>query len=237
VAPIHESELQAEEVAQSRWKSLDPTFARFRATILRPGQKRASQFSHVGARNSSRQLGRLLPKLGGVEWNRKEVTSMNRTRLTPLVTRMFLIVTLLLGIVAFSDETAQAQRWQRYDRYRGQINRGVSVYPRRYPRVYAGRGYWNNAWYGYGYGHGFGFGYGYGYGYGYPYQSYYFATSHVWEGEGFRDGLDDGKDDAKDGKANDPFRHKDYKNALTSAYIDGYLRGYEEGYRRYAVNE
>ena len=133
---------------------------------------------------------------------------MNMKRIKGLVTRMLLVVSLLLGVVAFTAPAAQAQRWGRgFDRQRGRIPSRVFVYPRR--------GYWPNRWY------------WYGYPYGYP--SYYLPT-HVSEGAGYHDGLDDGKDDAKHRKANDPYRHKDYKNAETSGYISGYLRGYAEGY-------
>src|SRR5262245_23752584 len=134
-----------------------------------------------------------------------------------LLTRMLLVVTLLFGVVALMGTTVQAQGRQRFDRFRGQPR--VFIYPRAYPR----RWYWSD-WY---WGDRWGW---YGVDYPYYYQGY-FPSGHVTEGQGFHDGLDDGKDDAKHGKGNDPYRHKDYKNAVTSAYINGYLRGYAEGYR------
>lgn len=145
----------------------------------------------------------------------KEVTSMKRNRIIALVTRMLLVVSLVFGVVALTGTTAQAQRGHGFDGHRHRVPSRVFVYPRIYPRGW----YWHNRWS--------------WYGSGYPYHhSYYFPSTHVSEGQGYRDGLDDGKDDARDGKANDPYRHKDYKDAVTSAYIGGYLRGYAEGYRQ-----
>ena len=141
---------------------------------------------------------------------------MNMKRVKRLVTRMLVVVSLLFAVVALTGTEVQAQRWQRFDRHNGRVPSRAFVYPRVYPR----RGYWPNRWY------------WYGETYPYPYQSYYFPSSHVSEGQGYRDGLDDGKGDAKHRKASDPYRHKDYKNAVTSAYISGYLRGYAEGYRQ-----
>jgi hypothetical protein len=121
----------------------------------------------------------------------------------------------MFGAVALTETTAQAQSWRRYDGNRGRVGiQRRGYYPRR-------RWYWHNRydwWYG-------------GYPYNY-YPGYYFSSSHITEGQGYRDGLDDGKDDVKDGKAFDPYRHKDYKNGVTSAYLSAYLRGYEEGYGR-----
>jgi hypothetical protein len=136
-----------------------------------------------------------------------------RNRTTRLIIKMLLVVGLLSGVVALTGSTAQAQRWQRIDRYRGGAHGRVFIYPRRW---YWDRWYWYDPIYPFGY------------------QSYYYSNNHVTEGQGYRDGLDDGKDDAKDGKPNNPYRHKDYKNAITSAYIDGYLRGYTEGFRQLA---
>ena len=137
---------------------------------------------------------------------------MNRVKGT--VTRMLLVVTLLFGIVVLTGPTVQAQGRNRFDR--GRVHpRRVFVSPRRW--YWHDRWYWND--------------------YPYNYQSFYFPSTHVTEGQGYRDGLNDGKDDVKDRKANDPYRHKDYKNAVTSAYISGYLRGYAEGYRQVDVNE
>lgn len=135
---------------------------------------------------------------------------MHRNRVKELVTRMLLVISLLFGVVASLGTTAQAQGWQRSDRhYR---NRGrVFVYPRRW--------YWHDRWFWRDQTYPF-------------YENYYFPSSHVTEGQGYKDGLDDGKDDSKDRKAYDPYRHKDYKNAVTSAYINGYLRGYADGFRQ-----
>lgn len=66
----------------------------------------------------------------------------------------------------------------------------------------------------------------------YWYGRTYFPPTHVTAGEGYSDGLDDGKHDAKHAKGYDPYRHNDFKNAVTSAYTDSYLRGYAEGYRQ-----
>lgn len=136
---------------------------------------------------------------------------MKKNRIMGLVTRMVLVVSLVFGVVALTGTTAEAQRGHGFFRHGGRVPSRVFVYPRRW---YWGDRYWYGPWYPYGY------------------QSYYFPSSHVSEGQGYHDGLDDGKDDARDGKANEPYRHKDYKNAITSAYISGYLRGYAEGYRR-----
>jgi hypothetical protein len=136
---------------------------------------------------------------------------MKIERAKRVVTRVVLVVSLLIGLVSFTGTTVQAQGRHRFDRNRGR----VFIYP---------RGYWHHRWYGYD-----------RYGLVDPYyQSYYYPTSHVTEGQGHRDGLDDGKDDARDRKPYDPYRHKDYKNAVTSAYIDGYLRGYADGYHQAA---
>ncbi|HWN99034.1 MAG TPA: hypothetical protein VNS63_07155 [Blastocatellia bacterium] len=142
---------------------------------------------------------------------------MKRNRVKALVTRMLLVLGLLFGLVGLTDTTVQAQSGRRFDRHPGRVPSRVFIYPRVYPR----RWYWYDRWN--------------WYDGGYPYyQSYYFPSTHETEGQGYHDGLDDGKDDAKDRKAYDPYRHKDYRNAITSAYIDGYLRGYAEGYRRVA---
>lgn len=136
---------------------------------------------------------------------------MNSKRIKTLVTRMLLVVTLLLGTVALTGTTAHAQRSRGWDRNRGQVHVHPGWSYRRWPRY--NRWYWS--------------------GYPFGYQSYYyFPSTHVTEGQGYRDGRDDGKDDAKDGKGYDPYRHKDYQNAETSAYISGYIRGYQEGYRQ-----
>src|SRR5262245_15984526 len=137
---------------------------------------------------------------------------MTINRNSKLLVRMLLLVTLLVGVVTMTGSTVQAQGRQRFDRFRG--SPGVFVRPRVFPR----RLFWGDSWF--------------WYGQGYPnyYPGYYYPSNRVTEGQGYRDGLDDGKDDAKDRKANDPYRHKDYKNAITSAYISGYLRGYAEGY-------
>ena len=66
------------------------------------------------------------------------------------------------------------------------------------------------------------------------YNRYYFPPSHATAGQGYSDGKDDGKDDAKHGKGYDPYRHNDYKDAVTSAYVDAYLRGYADGYAQRA---
>ena len=92
---------------------------------------------------------------------------MNRTR--RLVTRMLLVVTLLFGVIALTGSTVQAQSWRRFDGHRGRAGR-VFIYPRQW--------YWQDRWYLY----------GSPYPYGYP--SYYFPSSHVTEGQGYRDGLD-----------------------------------------------
>ena len=141
---------------------------------------------------------------------------MKTNQVKELVTRMLLVVSLLFGVVALTGTTVQAQRWQRFDRNRGGFQPRVFIYPRVYPR----RWYWQDR------------SYWYDQTYPYGYQGYYFPSTHLSEGQGYRDGLDDGKDDAKDRRANDPYRHKDYKNAVTSAYIGGYLQGYAEGYRQ-----
>ena len=135
---------------------------------------------------------------------------MKRSRIVGLVTRKLLVVGLVFGMLAATGTTAQAQHRQGFYRHRGGVHSRVFIYP----RVNSRRWFW------------------YGPTYPYGFQSYYFPSTHVSEGQGYRDGLDDGKDDAKDGKANDPYRHKDYKNAVTSAYTGGYLRGYSEGYRQ-----
>ena len=134
--------------------------------------------------------------------------SMNRAK--GLVTRMLLVVSLLLGVVALTGTTVQAQRWQRFDN-RGRVQSRVFIYPQVYPRRW----------------------YGYNRTYPYYYQNY-FPSTHVTEGQGYRDGVHDGKHDAEDGKDYNPQRHSDYKNAESSGYIDGYLQGYEEGYRQVA---
>src|SRR5262245_7934393 len=122
-----------------------------------------------------------------------------------LFTKIVLAVSLLLGVVTFAGTTAQAQGWRGHGR--------VVVRPRVfvYPRTFFPRAYW----------------------YGRPYysQSYYFTNNRVTEDQGYREGLHDGRDDAKHNKGYDPYRHSDYKNAITSAFTEGYLRGYAEGYR------
>jgi hypothetical protein len=135
---------------------------------------------------------------------------MMMNRVKGVVTRMVLAVILLVGFVAFIGTTAQAQGRHGFHRSPRASHR-VFVRPRFFlvPRAYP-RGYW--------YHHGF--------------SPYYYPSSHVTEGQGYHDGLDDGKDDAEDGKAYDPYRHKDYKNGMTSEYLNGYLRGYADGYRR-----
>jgi hypothetical protein len=137
---------------------------------------------------------------------------MNRVKGT--VARTLLVVTLLFVFVTLSGEAAQAQHRQGFHRHggRARVHARVFIHPRRW--------HWHDRWH------------WYDRTYPYYYGDYYFPSSHVTEGQGYHDGLDDGKDDAKDRKAFDPYRHKDYKNAVTSAYIDGYLRGYGEGYRR-----
>ena len=145
---------------------------------------------------------------------------MSRKRITSLVTKMFLVVSLLFGVVAFTGDRAQAQRGRGFDRHGGRHYPGVFTYRRHYPRRWYSGSRWN--WYGT---------------YPYGFNSYYFPSTHVSEGQGYRDGLDDGKDDVKDAKAYDPYRHQDYKDAITSAYTSGYLRGYAEGYRRTPADE
>ena len=120
---------------------------------------------------------------------------------------MPLVVSLLFGVIAMTGSTAQAQNWRRFDGHRGRAGRAF-IYPRQW--------YWQDRWYWN----------GSPYSFGYP---GYFPSSHLTEGQGYRDGLDDGKDDAKHGKAFDRYRHKDYKNVITSAYINAYLRAYGEG--------
>ena len=125
-----------------------------------------------------------------------------------LFARMLLVVSLLFGFVALTGTTVQAQGYRSYDRHhRGRVivrpRARVFVTPRViYPRAYV---------------------------YNRPYS--YVPSSHVTEGQGYRDGLNDGRDDARDRDGFNPYRHNDYKNAETSGYINGYLRGYEEGYR------
>jgi hypothetical protein len=132
---------------------------------------------------------------------------MNSNRIVGLLTRAFLVVSLLFGVLVFTGTTADAQR-----RFRGGgvvVRPRVFVYPRTfYPRSF----YW-------------------GFGPNYYYNPYY--SNRVTEGQGYKDGIDDGKDDAKHNKGYDPYRHGDYKNGQTSGYIDGYLRGYADGFRRY----
>ena len=122
-----------------------------------------------------------------------------------LLTRLFLVVSLLFGVVTFAGATAEAQFRQRG---RVIVQPRVFIYPRPfYPRTFYPRSYWYNS-------------------------TYYPPATHVTEGEGYRDGLDDGKHDAKHNKGYNPYSHGDYKNAQTSAYLDGYIRGYAEGYRQ-----
>jgi len=118
-----------------------------------------------------------------------------------LLTKAVLMVSLLFGVVAVTGTTAEAQHFRR----------GGTVVVA--PRVFINRRPFFRPWYGYGYGY-----------YG------YFPSTHVTEGQGYKDGLDDGKGDAKHHKGYDPQRHNDYKNAETSAYLDGYTRGYAEGF-------
>jgi len=125
---------------------------------------------------------------------------MRSERTKGLLTKAVLMVSLLFGVVAVTGTTAEAQHWRRGN------GRVVVVQPR------------------------FGFGrpfYPYRYGF---YGSYYFPSTHVTEGQGYKDGLDDGKHDAKHNKGYDPQQHSDYKNAQTSAYLEGYTRGYAEGF-------
>ena len=125
---------------------------------------------------------------------------MRSNRTIGLLTKMFLVVSLLFGVMAFTGSTAQAQ-WR--SRGRVIVRPRVFVYPRTfYPRSF----YYNRV--------------------------YIPPATHVSEGQGYRDGLDDGKDDAKDRRGYDPYRHGDYKNAQTSAYVEGYLRGYADGFRQ-----
>ena len=128
---------------------------------------------------------------------------MRVKKITGLLTRMFLVVSLLFGVVAFAGTTADAQ-WRQ--RGRVVVRPRVYVYPRRfYPRSFL----YNR------------------------YNRVYIAPStHVTEGQGFRDGLNDGRDDAKDNEGYHPESHNSFKNAQTSAYLDGYRRGYDEGYRQ-----
>ena len=130
---------------------------------------------------------------------------MRTNRAKGLVARMLLVVSLLIGFVALTETNTQAQSRHGFNRHHGGR---VIVRPRVFftPRAYP----WG--WYR-----------------TYPYS--YVPSTHVTEGQGYHDGLDDGKDDAKDRDGYDPYRHNDYKNAVTSAYINGYLRGYAEGYR------
>jgi hypothetical protein len=137
---------------------------------------------------------------------------MRSNRTVGLLTRMFLVVSLLFGGLALTGTTANAQH-----RFRG--GGGVVVRPRVfvYPRTFYPRS----------------FGWGYRGFYGPSYYSYYYPSNRVTEGQGYKDGVDDGKDDAKHNKGYDPYRHGDYKNGQTSGYIDGYLRGYADGFRQY----
>jgi hypothetical protein len=130
---------------------------------------------------------------------------MRVNRTIGLFTKMVLVVSLLFSVVTFAGTTAQAQGWP----HRG----GVIVWPRVFisprpffPRTFYPRSYFYNP-------------------------GYYYPSSRVTEDQGFHDGRDDGRDDAKHDKGYDPYRHGDYKNAITSAYIEGYLRGYAQGYR------
>src|SRR3989442_4715622 len=122
-----------------------------------------------------------------------------------LLTRVFLVVSLLFGVVTFAGTTAEAQF-----RHRGRVivQPRVFVYPRTfYPRAFYPQSYLYN-------------------------RAYYAPVGRVTEGQGYREGLNDGKDDAKHNKGYDPYRHNDYKHAETSAFLDGHIRGYEEGYRQ-----
>ena len=137
---------------------------------------------------------------------------MRLNKITGLLTRMFLVVSLLFGVVAFAGTTADAQSW----RHRGRVvvRPRVFVYPRTfYPRAY----YYN-------------------YPRAYYYNRYprvYFAPStHVTEAQGYRDGLNDGRDDARDNDGYRPESHNSYRNAQTTAYLEGFRRGYDEGYRQ-----
>ena len=125
---------------------------------------------------------------------------MRKNKITGLLTRMFLVVSLLFGVFTFTGTTADAQ----FRRGRVIVRPRVFFYPRPFYRPY---------WYT---------------------SSYYPLATHVTEGEGYKDGRDDGKDDAKHHKGYDPYRHGDYKNAQTSAYLDGYIRGYADGFRERA---
>jgi hypothetical protein len=144
------------------------------------------------------------------------MTYMSMNRFKELVTQIILVVSLLFGVVALTGTTAQAQGQLRFDRHRGGVRSRVFIYP----QIYSSRWYWHDSWY--------------NQTYPYYYQSYYIPSTHVTEGQGYRDGLDDGKDDAEEGKAYNPHHHNDYKNAETSAYTSGYLQGYAEGYHQVA---
>jgi hypothetical protein len=129
---------------------------------------------------------------------------MRSNRTKGLLAQMLVVVSLLLGFVAFAGTTAEAQY-----RSRGRIvvRPRVFVYPRTfYPRTYYPRSYYYN-------------------------RVYIPPTTHVTESQGFRDGLNDGRDDAEEGKGYRPESHNSFRNAQTSAYLDGFRRGYDEGYR------
>ena len=130
---------------------------------------------------------------------------MRSNRTIGLLTRMFLVVSLLFGVVALAGTTADAQ-W----RHRGR----VVVRPRVlvYPRTFYARPY--------------------GYGYNRYNRVYIAPSTHVTEEQGFRDGLNDGRDDARENDGYHPERHNSFKNAQTSAYLAGFRRGYDEGYRQ-----
>ena len=128
---------------------------------------------------------------------------MRLNKITGLLTRMFLVVSLLFGVVAFAGTTADAQ-W----RHRGRVvvRPRVFVYPRTfYPRSY----YYNR----------------------YP-RVYIAPSTHVTEAQGYRDGLNDGRDDARDNEGYRPESHNSYRNAQTTAYLEGFRRGYDVGYRQ-----
>ena len=131
--------------------------------------------------------------------------SINQVKV--LVTRRLLIVSLLLGIVALTATTGQAQHCCSTDGYNGRVYSRVVIYTQVYPRQL----------YRYNYSHPF-------------YPIYYYTKPRVTQDQGYLDGLRDGRDDAENRKPYYPNHHRDYKKAETSGYYGGYLQGYEEGY-------
>jgi hypothetical protein len=53
---------------------------------------------------------------------------------------------------------------------------------------------------------------------------------------GYQQGLNTGASDGRSNKNYSPERSRYYQNASTQAYREGFVRGYDEGYRQYAGN-